>query len=222
MTEGKQVYIYIKDDGKDDESKEMTMGESTGIMMGESINEFTDHLERWVTRMQLKSEHQQQVELFLKGIGHPIPDSPQLATNDRLLAWARLLVEEVWETINRGMGREIYVDSSVDIRQPIKFTDLHFSHADRPNTIDIADGCGDLLVVATGLLSLCGIADKPLLEEINSNNLLKLKNGRLCPHTGKFLKPEGHPKPHIAGCLIKQIYNDEPKETTDVDGSKNA
>lgn len=151
-----------------------------------------------------KSRHQLDVETFLNGIGHSLPTTPKLADVSRLTAWGRMLLEETWETIVDGLKTKIYVDPSVNIRDPLDWRNTAFSGLAYPDLQEIADGCADVIVIATGLMSLCGVADYWVLKEVDDNNLLKLRTGRMCPHTGKFLKAADHPKPDIMRRLIDQ------------------
>jgi predicted HAD superfamily Cof-like phosphohydrolase len=153
-----------------------------------------------------KSRHQMDVETFLHGIGHPIPMTPRVADGSRLNTWGRMLLEETWETIVDGLKTKIYVDPSVNIREPLDWKNTAFSGLAYPNLQEIVDGCADVIVIATGLMSLCGVADYWVLKEIDDNNLLKLSTGRMCPQTGKFLKAADHPKPDIMNRLRDQGY----------------
>lgn len=150
-----------------------------------------------------KSEHQQAVEKLLRGIGHPVPDRPVVADTLLLKSQLQLVAEEFFELLD-ALTTELYVDPTVDVRRSIQYKNVAFRGLAFPDLVQIADACGDLMVVVVGMMSLCGIADIGLLREINDNNLLKLKNGKLCPHTGKFIKPPDHPKPNIAYRLEEQ------------------
>lgn len=144
-----------------------------------------------------KSRHQLDVETFLNGIGHPLPATPKLADINRLQTWGRMLLEETFETIIDGLQTKIYVDPSIDVRKPLDWKNTAFSGLAYPRLDLIADGCADVIVIATGLMSLCGIADYWVLKEVDDNNLLKLKTGKMNPVTGKFEKAPDHPKPDI-------------------------
>lgn len=151
-----------------------------------------------------KSQHQLDVEIFLRGIGHPLPSTPQLASDDRLTTWGRLLLEETWETITEGLQAHIYVDPTFNRMHPLDWKHTAFSGLAYPDLEKIADGCADVIVIATGLMSLCGMADYWLLKEVDDNNVLKLEKGQICKATGKFIKPPDHPKPDLAKRLADQ------------------
>lgn len=151
----------------------------------------------------MKSENQVNVEKLLSGIGHPLPSKPALPSKKLLMLYARLLMEEALEYV-KAAGIDICVDYVNDDWEdsPITFDDLVFEeNSYGPDFVDVADGLGDVIVIATGGLSLCGIADQPLLNEISANNLAKLANGKKDPVTGKFIKPQNHPRPDIEAVL---------------------
>jgi len=159
-----------------------------------------------------KSEHQQLVEELLRGIGHPLPETPQVTDDDRLVLYARLLIEEAMEFLEAA-GVELHINTYgkyrindvTSHRGPIHFKDMEFVKSyPGGDLVGIADGLGDVMVIAVGGLSLCGIKDIPLLLEIDGNNLLKLKRGHKDPKTGKFIKPKDHPRPNIEE-MLKQL-----------------
>jgi len=152
-----------------------------------------------------KSAHQHAVEQLLRGIGHPIPTKPEMADTLLLASQLKLIWEEFSELV-QGLTSEMYVDPSVDIRRAIHWKEVTFRGLAFPDLVEVADACGDLMVVIVGMMSLCGISDDNILREINDNNLLKLKNGHLDPVSGKFIKPKDHPKPDIIGRLKDQGY----------------
>jgi predicted HAD superfamily Cof-like phosphohydrolase len=163
-----------------------------------------------------KSRHQVLVEIFLKGIGHEIPDKPQLPPNPaNILLQGRLCAEELWEyfeaagirvklpakdTASVGPDGKAHMHGDTEI----KFSDLRFSFDGGSDLQEMADAWGDIMVIATGGLSMCGISDYALLEEIDNNNLLKLKNGHPDSDSGKLIKPKNHPRPNIERVLKAQ------------------
>lgn len=150
-----------------------------------------------------KTDHQRAVEQFLVGFGHHIPAHPEVADRSRLLTQLNLIWEEFSELVT-GLAVEMWIDPSVDIRRAIHWKEVIFRSPTSPNLVEIADACGDLMVVVTGMMSICGIADDNILREVNDNNLLKIQNGHLDPVSGKFIKPKDHPKPDILGRLRDQ------------------
>jgi len=152
-----------------------------------------------------KTAHQQAVEKFLRGVGHVIPSSPSVASTFLLSSQLKLIWEEFSELV-QSLTAEMYVDPTVDIRSAIHWKEVDFRGMAFPDLVEVADACGDLMVVVVGMMSLCGIADAGILREINDNNLLKIQNGHMDPISGKFIKPKDHPKPNILGQLRSQGY----------------
>jgi predicted HAD superfamily Cof-like phosphohydrolase len=72
----------------------------------------------------------------------------------------------------------------------------------------MADGLADTMVICAGGMAICGIADLPLLREVDDNNLLKLDTGYFDAERGKFIKAKNHPKPDIAKVLKAQGWED--------------
>ena len=72
--------------------------------------------------------------------------------------------------------------------------------------VKIVDGCADVSVVNIGCLLACGIADVPILEEVDQNNLSKFGAGYYRDEYGKLRKPPGHKPPDFKKVLISQGY----------------
>lgn len=156
-------------------------------------------------QMRVKSHHQYRVEEFLVGIGHKIPDRPVTADRAVLMTWARLLLEETLEWIEAA-GLEVAINAAeIHNGDHLALEDLSIRPSKHePDLVAMADASSDVSVVNTGAMSLNGMADLPLLDEVDANNLCKLATGRLCPETGKFLKAANHVKPDFAEVLRQQ------------------
>jgi predicted HAD superfamily Cof-like phosphohydrolase len=145
-----------------------------------------------------KSNHQQAVELFLKGAGHDIPDRPMLAPQKKLIAQVKILFEEALELAD-AVGIDVLVDEIPITKNSLEF-DADINESD---FVDVVDGACDVMVVATGFLSLCGVSDVGVQAEVDTNNLLKLDGGKM-NGAGKFKKPKGHPRPELKARLLEQ------------------
>lgn len=164
--------------------------------------------------MNQKSEHLQAVELFHVGMGVDVPTKPVVPSNERLLARAKLLMEEAMEFVEAA-GVKVTVPIKKDMlfftiigKQVISFDDLSFSKQEPADLVGMADGLADTMVICAGGLAICGIADLPLLREVDDNNLLKLDTGYFDAERGKFIKAKNHPKPDIAKVLRAQGWID--------------
>lgn len=153
-----------------------------------------------------KTDHQQAVEKLLLGIGRTIPSTPTAADQGLLRTQLMLQFEETFE-MAEAMGLEVHFDPCANRHELMGIKDLQLVPVGTPDVVEIADAGADLMVIATGALSLCGIADLALLREVNENNILKINTGRLCSITGKFLKAPDHPRPDIKKVLQAQGWS---------------
>lgn len=149
-----------------------------------------------------RSDHQTRVDECMRGWAQEVPDVVTMPSEDVRRLRARLIFEEALETIN-ALGFTPGLSSEHGQADKITMGDCYMVADREPDMVEIADGCADLSVVTVGTLSACGIADKPLLELVDDNNLAKVAKGHVNEH-GKFVKPEGHKPPDIAKHLEDQ------------------
>lgn len=151
--------------------------------------------------------------------GQTLPKTPvELDQQTRLLR-AKLIFEEALETIQYGLGVDMYLVNVKPCEGPARlpsydrkagFTQYTF-HTNRPMDIAAAvDGCCDVSVVTIGTLSAMGVSDEPVLKEVDQNNLAKFGPGGHKAADGKWEKPVDHKPPNIIARLIEQGW--EPKE----------
>jgi predicted HAD superfamily Cof-like phosphohydrolase len=118
-----------------------------------------------------------------------------------------LILEEALETIN-ALGFQVMC--RVPYPQPTEISvtmeSVEMKPTLEPNLIEIADGCADISVVTIGTLSACGIADGPLLEEVDNSNLQKFGPGSHRREDGKWMKPSGWVPPKIEQVLEDQRH----------------
>lgn len=112
-----------------------------------------------------------------------VPILPTLPAETIRYLRAKLILEEAIETIN-ALGFAITSDPKID-----------GSYCGDGNLTEIVDGCCDLMVVTTGTLSACGLADERLQEIVDLDNLKKFKPGYTLSPEGKLIKPPGHKGP---------------------------
>jgi predicted HAD superfamily Cof-like phosphohydrolase len=152
-----------------------------------------------------KSLHQCSVEVLLRGIGHQVPDCPQVPARKARLSQGRLLLEETLELLAE-VGLELVLKEG-QRNQPLHFADFELICVAGDEAVQLPElikELADVSVIATGFMSLCGVADMSVLQAVDNNNLLKIATGKRNPQTGKFEKAPGHPKPDIAACLWEQ------------------
>lgn len=152
-----------------------------------------------------KTDHQKRVEGFMRLAGQDVPASPEIPPEAVRLLRAKLIFEEAMETIH-ALGFEVV--ARVPYPQPnelvIRSENIKMEAALEPDLIEIADGCADISVVTIGTLSACGIADRPLLEEVDESNLQKFGQGSHRREDGKWMKPAGWVPPKIEKVLDEQ------------------
>jgi predicted HAD superfamily Cof-like phosphohydrolase len=119
------------------------------------------------------------------------PTMPDLAT--RKLR-ARLMLEEVLETIEEGLGLSVVLQvEKMSLSVPYKVENIVFEDAGPGDLVQVADGCCDVEVVTLGTASACGIALEPCYEIVAANNLRKFAPGHYFREDGKLVKPPDHP-----------------------------
>ncbi len=129
----------------------------------------------------LSSNEYHQVFLFMVRAKQSTSLTPCIPPSHVLELRARLLMEEVQETI-KALGQT----------------------GGEPDIVEIIDGCVDIIYVALGTLASCGIPDKIFLKEVCENNLTKVVP--TCTLVdGKVQKPEGYKPPRIAEKLLKVL-----------------
>lgn len=144
--------------------------------------------------------------------GQPMPERPTVPDRDTRRLRARLILEEAFETIE-ALGIDLRLEEQEETKldvESFRFLESGAGPSEEstdgagPDLEGIADGCGDLSVVAIGTLVACGIADAPLLEEIDRANLRKLQSSP-SSEDGKVLKPSGFEEPDVRGVIESQM-----------------
>lgn len=173
-----------------------------------------------------KTVHQRRVEAFMQQAGQEVPAVPTMPDPETRVLRAKLILEEALETIVRGLGVEVRIHHeddgvmrsfTIDSKSIVSNQGNHFDHEDvtlwvarEPDMQEIADGCADISVVTIGTLSACGIADEPLLAEVDEANLRKFgpggyrSDGSDGNPAGKWIKPKDWTPPNIQQVLDAQ------------------
>ena len=153
----------------------------------------------------IRSEHQQRVDEFMVLTGQDVPATPVMPDGPTRVLRACLMLEEVLETVTKGLGVSVYPRSFGDSQ--IEHTDDLRLEADlEPNLVEAVDGCLDVKVVTTGTLTALGVADSEPQRLVDDNNLAKFGPGYR-DAGGKWIKPPGHKPPDIAAELVRQGAN---------------
>jgi len=172
----------------------------------------------YTTNDHLKSESQMRVELFMARMRDPrqaIPTAPTMPGLPVRTLRGSLMLEEVLECINLGLGLEVMVKVDGVERPMILTMDKISFYEQGPGDLEeLAGNLADLDVVGPcGTASACGIAMKPIKEAVDGNNLLKFAPGHKFREDGKLVKPPDHPKiePMIGDLLRQQGWNPSPE-----------
>lgn len=179
-------------------SIEQETGHAVNYLTGE--REMAECAERDARR---KTEHQQRVESFMRLAGQEIPDKPTIPSEEVRLLRARLILEEALETIE-ALGCRVGLDFGIDDDVLADHSKYKIVRCGVPDLEQIADGVADISVVSIGTLSACGIADDPILREVDESNLRKFCAGGRLRDDGKWIKPTGWEPPKIAERLREQ------------------
>src|SRR6266567_2573928 len=132
-----------------------------------------------------KTNHQKRVEQMHSRIQENsdspnTPSKPTIPSRTIVLAQARLIFEEMFEMLE-ACGVSLWLKDSgmssmckEDFVLEDTFIPMESDGLDLPH---IAKELADLSVVTTGMFSTFGIADAPILEEVDANNLAKFGPG---------------------------------------------
>ncbi len=151
-----------------------------------------------------QSAHQQRVEQFMKLARQAVPEEPTLPDEATRALRARLILEEALETCEAlGFRLADLEGYFLGPKQAVEY--LLPDRRLTPSLEEVADGCADLSVVTIGTLSSCGVKDRPLLEEVDENNLAKFGPGHSWREDGKLIKPPGHKHPDIKKVIAEQM-----------------
>lgn len=157
----------------------------------------------------LLTPHAQRVREFMLKAEQDVPGFPQIPSDQVRLLRARLIFEECLETIQLGLGVSVEMHYGGVSRDdlPVNMQSARFSVNTyrRPSLPEIADGCADISVVTIGTLLACGIADQPILEEVDRTNLAKFTGDGHRDEYGKWIKPSDWTPPQIERVLAEQV-----------------
>lgn len=139
------------------------------------------------------------VEVFMakmRSDAQAIPTHPTIPSLEIRKLRARLMLEEVLETIQAGLGLKVVMEvKNVDQvkieRNHVTFNDaveFNFEEGSKPSLVEIADGCADVEVVTKGTASACGIALPPIFKIVSASNLSKFGPGHSFRPDGKLIK----------------------------------
>jgi len=143
------------------------------------------------------SDTQRSSREFMQGCGQVTRDTPGDPGAEARLSQFKIIFEEVLE-LAEATGMCLNDDMQVIFKG--------YNKSSPCNLTETADALADIIYTCLGMANACGIALKPILDEVCENNLLKLKTGTMNAE-GKLVKHPEHPKPDIEKLLKAQGWN---------------
>lgn len=163
-------------------------------------------------RHSARTPHQQRVDFFMALAGQRLPQVPSLLTPLERELRARLIFEEVMETINdlgvvilfavNGDQADLPLNNPLEPDPKLRVYEHSYETVNYFDIVGVVDGCGDISVVTTGTLSALGVSDDLVLQAVDANNLAKFGPGHSFSPQGKLIKPPGHTPPDLGVLLI--------------------
>lgn len=147
--------------------------------------------------LRMSSAHWRRVRDFMLAAGQDAPSAPSMPTIDVRRLRVSLLLEEVFE-LAAALNVKIRLNGELVSFQQLQLEAEVFDDFGKSALAHVADAFADISVVNVGGMIACGMADKPLLEAVDVNNLQKIARGTKNPQTGKFEKPADHKPPDFA------------------------
>ena len=146
-----------------------------------------------------RTPHQQRIDEFMRKAGQDVPDKPCIPDASTRILRAKLILEEALETV-RALGVGVDVCSPYTPGKSVLLTDddvnLEFKATGEVDVEGVVDGCA-------------GIADQPILEEVDAANLRKFGPGGYRREDGKWIKPADWTPPDIMARLAEQGHRAE-------------
>lgn len=180
-----------------------------------------DHQIPKISSPTFRSIHQQKVDLFMRLAGQDCPEQPTMPSREVRILRAKLLFEELFELVEKGLGVNVKVagpafgssEQFVAHYENLRFdTGCEIPGGERrereTDMIELIDGIADLSVVATGTAIAAGVAMGYPQDLVDENNLAKFGPGGYRRDDGKWVKPPGHKPPDIAGAINLQLAPD--------------
>lgn len=122
--------------------------------------------------------HINNVVSFMQQAGQNVPDTLCVPSESERLLRAKLILEEAFELIQKGLGIEVLITS--DQTESIVLNSEEFSYqiVKDADPIESLDGAADLLWVGvTGVALIFGADLESVVEEVDSSNLSKFIDG---------------------------------------------
>ena len=149
------------------------------------------------------SYHVNQVVKFMKNAGQETPDTINVPTSEQRILRAKLILEEAFELINKGLGINVY-SSDVSIA-PLTVSQWDYQIVSDSDIVEAMDGAADLFwvgVAGTSIIFGCDL--EPVLEEVNQSNASKFIDGYR-REDGKWVKGPSYKPAQIETVVYDRV-----------------
>ena len=122
---------------------------------------------------------QKQVAEFMAFFGQPTPEKPIQMDEATAKLRAKLILEEAFETITKGLGLRVWIKSPskslVHIDEScLNNVEIDFTKEKAVDLVQLADGLADLAYVGEfGTAVAAGLDLEPIQEEVHASNMTK-------------------------------------------------
>lgn len=147
--------------------------------------------------------HVNKVVNFMKNAGQNVPDVITTPTPEERILRAKIILEEAFELINKGLGINVY-SSDVNVA-PLTIGQLDYQIVSEPNIVEAMDGAADLFWVGVaGVSIIFGCQLDPVLQEVNRSNASKFIDGHR-REDGKWVKGPSYSPANITNQLYDRV-----------------
>lgn len=107
-----------------------------------------------------------------RAFGHDCPAAPIAPTEEQRVLWAKLLLEETLETIEKGLGLGLYHRSTRGYihSSQVEVVPLGVAY----DSVETLDGIADVKVIANGMGAVFGLPVEAADAEVFRSNMSKL------------------------------------------------
>lgn len=157
------------------------------------------------------NDHPNRVAEFMLQAGQPTPEKPVICDEKTRLLRAKLILEEAFELIEKGLGINVKI-APFGVPGPkgpvaIRFEGLSLECVRPVDMVELADGIADVMVVNTGTALAFGIDLVPVVAMVDRSNLQKFGPGGYRRESdGKWIKPPDWQAPDILAELSRQGF----------------
>jgi predicted HAD superfamily Cof-like phosphohydrolase len=159
------------------------------------------------------TKEQSQVQDFMLKAEQPCPRKPTIPDLKTRKLRARLMMEEVLETINDGLGLKVWLPMKntygISGDTSLTLEDIEFVEEKEPNLVELADGLADLVYVSYyGTANAFGLDMEPVFQAVQDSNMSKFIDGHR-REDGKWVKGPSYRPVDLNPIIEAQINKKE-------------